>query len=138
MSSSWDRLGRRQQLARAVLDEIGRTGRPAVPATFRAAVDAEFGNFGGFLNEVQLGWYRAFDARLDAVLEDQPDDLPAAVADIRAGLADAMPASRLLLDTHAAHPALRALHEHHRRTLRSATGTNQEPGSRDDRYRPAG
>jgi hypothetical protein len=138
MSGSWDRLHRRQRLVRAVLDEIGRTGRPAVPATFRAAVDAEFGNFGGFLYEVQLGWYRAFDARLDAVLENQPDDLPAAIADIRAGLANTMPDSRMLLETHAAHPTLRVLHEHHRRTLRSATGINLEPGSHDDRYRPAG
>lgn len=152
MSHSWDRQHRRHRLVRAVLSEIGRTGRPAVAARFRAEVDAEFGDFAGFLLEVQLRWYRAFDARLDAVLETEPDDLPAAVADLWAGLADTMPDSRLLLDTHAEHPALRVLHEHHRRTLRAATGLRPEssavgppgrrsdhpPGSHHDRYRPAG
>lgn len=143
MSDSWDRLHRRHRLVRAVLYEIGRTGRPAVAAKFRADVEAEFGDFGGFLAEIQRRWYRAFDARLDTVLETEPDDLPAAVADIWATLADTMPASRLLLDTHDTHPALRALHEHHRRTLRAATGVRHTsstigPGSNHDRYRPAG
>jgi hypothetical protein len=152
MSSSWDRLHRRNRLVRAVLYEVGRTGRPAVAARFRGDVDAEFGDFGGFLVEVQLRWYRAFDARLDTVLENEPEDLPAAVADVWAGLADAMPASRLLLDANAEHSALGPIHAHHRRTLRSATGIRHEsisvgppgrrsedaPGSRDDRYRPAG
>ena len=138
MASSWDRLHRRHRLVHAVLHEIDRTGRPAVAATLRAEVDAEFGDFGGLLTEVQLRWYRAFDARLDLVLENEPDDLPAAVADIWATLADTMPASRLLLDTHAEHPALRASHEHHRLTLRAATGINHESGRHDDRYRPAG
>jgi hypothetical protein len=138
MANEWDRLRRRHRLVHAVLEEVDRTGRPAVAARLRADVDAEFGDFGGFLTEVQLRWYRAFDARLDAVLENEPDDLPAAVADIRAGLAGTMPASRLLLHTHAEHPVLRVLHEHHRRSLRAATGINHELGRRDDRYRPAG
>lgn len=138
MTNSWDRPGRRHRLVHAVLGEIERTGRPAVAARLRADVDAEFGDFGGFLTEVQLRWYRAFDARLDMVLENEPDDLPAAVADIRARLADTMPANHLLLHTHAEHPALRVLHEHHRRTLRVATGIRHESGRHDDRYRPAG
>ena len=145
MSDSWDRLHRRHRLVRAVLHEIGRTGRPAVAAKFRADVHAEFGDFGGFLREVQYRWYRAFDARLDTVLEAEPKDLPAAVADIWTGLAEAMPASRLLLETHAQHPALRELHDHHRRALRAATGKSltigppeHRPGGRHDRYRPAG
>lgn len=119
-------MRRRNRLVAAVLCEIGRTGRPTVAARLRADVDAEFGDFGGFLLEVQLRWYRAFDARMDAVLENQPDDLPAAVADVWCGLADTIPASRLLLDFHAEHPALRALHDHHRRILRDATGINDE------------
>jgi hypothetical protein len=135
---TWDRLHRRHRLVHAVLVEIGRTGRPAVAAKFRADVDAEFGDFGGFLLEVQLRWYRAFDARLDAVLESEPDDLAAAMADSWATLADAMPSSRLLLDTHAAHPALRPLHEHHRRTLRAATGIGQTSGRNDDHYSSTG
>src|SRR5689334_11592073 len=98
MSDSWDRLHRRHRLVRAVLDEIGRTGRVAVGPRLRADVDAEFGDFGELLAEIQRRWYRAFDARLDAMLEREPDDLAAAMADLWAGLADAMPATRLLLD----------------------------------------
>jgi hypothetical protein len=131
MSDSWNRAHRRYQLVHAVLDGIAGTGRPAVPARLAADVDAEFGDFGGFLRDVQLRWYRAFDARLDTVLETEPDDLPAAVADVWRDLSDTMPAARLLLDAHAEHPALTALHEHHRRTLHAATGI------RHDLRRPA-
>jgi hypothetical protein len=136
MSDSWDRLHRRHRLVHAVLYEIGRTGRPAVAAKFRADVDAEFGDFGGFLAEVQRRWYRAFDARLDALLEHEPDELEPAVADIWAALADRMPATRLLLDTHTGHPALRELHAHHRRNLRAALGAHHPPGRNDDRTAP--
>ena len=135
---SWERSHRRDRLVGAVLHEIGRTRRPAVAARYRADVDAEFGSFGGFLLEVQLRWYRAFDARLDAVLENEPDDLAAALDDSWATLADAMPSSRLLLDTHAAHPALRGLHEHHRRTLLAATGIIRQSGRNDDQYSSTG
>lgn len=137
MSDSWDRLHRRHRLVGAVLNEVGRTGRPAVAARYRADVDAEFGDFAGLLLEIQHRWYRAFDARLDALLEHEPDDLAAALADIWAGLAEIMPAARLLLDTHTDHPALRALHAHHRRSLRVALG-GHEGKKNDDRYRPAG
>src|SRR5256885_2242127 len=71
--SLWDREHRRYHLVHAVLDDIARTGRPVLPAGFGPAVDAEFGDFGGFLREVALRWYRAFDARLDALLETWPE-----------------------------------------------------------------
>ena len=135
MSDSWDRLHRRHRLVQAVLCEVGRTARPAVAAKFRADVHAEFGDFGGFLLEVQRRWYRAFDARLDMVLEHEPDDLAAAVADIWADLAETMPAARLLLDTHTDHPALRELHAHHRRSMRAVHETQ---GRTYDRHHSAG
>src|SRR6266508_4519765 len=97
-------MHRRDQLVAAVLCEIGRTGRPTVSARLLADIDAVFGDFGGFLIELQLRWYRAFDARMDAVLETLPDDVSAAVADVWCELGDAMPAARLLLDVHAGHP----------------------------------
>jgi hypothetical protein len=126
MTDSWDRLHRRHRLVHAVLDDIARTDRPAVAPRFAAAIDAEFGDLGGFLRDVQLRWYRAFDARLDALLEDEPADLPGAVAELWRELADTMPAARRLLDFHAGHAALAALDEHHRRTLRAATGIRHE------------
>jgi hypothetical protein len=126
MAASWDRARRRYQLVHAVLDDDARTGRPVVPARYAADVDAEFGDFGGFLRDVQMRWYRAFDARLDTVLEAQPDDVCAAVAGVWRDLCAAQPASRLLLDAHAEHPALAELDGHHRRTLRAATGIKHD------------
>jgi hypothetical protein len=126
MSDSWNRLHRRHELVHAVLDAIASRGKPDIPARFVSAVDAEFGDLGGFLREVQSRWYRAFDARLDMLLEHEPTDLPAAIADLWRGLADTMPAARRLLDAHAAHPALVAGDEHHRRTLRYATGIHHD------------
>lgn len=122
MSDSWARTHRRYRLVQDVLDTVARSGRPVVPAAFTPAVDAEFGGFDGFLRDVQLRWYRAFDARLDALLEDEPDDLEAAIARLRYELDGAMPAAALLLATHSEHPALRALDLDHRRKLRAATG----------------
>jgi hypothetical protein len=122
MSDTWDRTHRRYRLVQDVLENIARTGRPAVPAAFTPAVDAEFGGFGGFLRDVRLRWYRAFDARLDALLEDEPDDLEAALARLHRELAAAMPGAAHLLAAHAEHPALRALDRDHRHKLRAATG----------------
>lgn len=122
MSESWDRTHRRYRLVQDVLENIARSGRPVVPAAFTPAVDAEFGGFDGFLREVRLRWYRAFDARLDALLEDEPDDLEAALTRLRHELTAAMPAAALLLAAHAEHPALRTLDLHHQRTLRAVTG----------------
>jgi hypothetical protein len=122
MSDSWDRTHRRYRLVQDVLENISRSGRPVVPAALTPAVDAEFGGFDGFLRDVRLRWYRAFDARLDALLEDEPDDLDAALAHLRHELAGDMPAAAILLAAHAEHPALRALDLDHQRKLRAATG----------------
>ncbi|MFE3448817.1 hypothetical protein ACFXJ8_07750 [Nonomuraea sp. NPDC059194] len=121
---SWSQSRRRHQLVHAVLAGIAETGRPIVPAELAAEVSAEFGGSEEFLREVQRRWYRAFDARLDAVLEDPPHDLRAPLVRLWHELADAMPAARLLLDAHAGHPALAELDAHHRRTLDAATGVD--------------
>ncbi|MGK5559335.1 hypothetical protein ACSNOI_47845, partial [Actinomadura kijaniata] len=92
-------------------------GVPEVPDRRRAEVDAAFGGFGEFLLEVQRLWYRAFDARLDALLEDRPRDMDAALAALWHGLAADTPGARLLLDAHLDHPALADLHRRHHRML---------------------
>lgn len=119
---SWSRVHRRHRLVHEVLTDIESTRRPEIPARRQAEVDAEFGGFAEFLREVQLRWYRAFDARLDALLEDPPPDMHAALARLWRDLTGTLPATRFLLDAHTDHPALAGLHDRHRRTLHAATG----------------
>lgn len=126
---SWQRVNRRHRLVEAVLAAVAETGEAEVPAAFQAEIEAEFGGFGEFLREVQVRWYRAFDARLDAVLEEGPDDMREALAGLWLDLGDAMPAARHLLDTHIDHPALTSLHDRHQRRLHAATGVLTDPPS---------
>ncbi|MFD9893499.1 hypothetical protein ACFWY9_29495 [Amycolatopsis sp. NPDC059027] len=125
---SWNELHRRQRVVQAVLGEIAESGLPVIPAGRRAELDAEFGGFDGFLREVQFRWYRAFDARLDAVLEEDPADVHAALVRLWHELAAVMPAARLLLDACTGHPALAELDDHHRGRLYQATGVRLDPG----------
>jgi hypothetical protein len=108
-----------------VLDEVVRTGRPEVPVVLRADVDTEFGDFGGFLREVQRRWYRAFDARLDGLLESPPADPPAAARLLWQELAGDLAGTRLLLDGHAEHPALAEFEAWHRRALAEVVGCDE-------------
>ncbi|MFI6910019.1 hypothetical protein ACIBKY_52785 [Nonomuraea sp. NPDC050394] len=121
---SWESSRQRHLLVHAVLADIAATGRPSVSGELAARVAAEFGDFDGLLREVQLRWYRAFDARLDALLEDWPPDIDAALTALWLDLSAAMPGARFLLDAHAGRPALAALDAHHRRTLHAATGVH--------------
>jgi hypothetical protein len=123
---TWERVHKRHELVHAVLDDLSSAGRSTVPARFAAEIEAEFGDFGGFLREVQLRWYRAFDARLDALLENEPDDLRGALIDLWRELVDAMPAARRLLGAYATHPALVPLDRHHRRSVHAVTGISHD------------
>ncbi|MFG2002762.1 hypothetical protein ACGFNU_26740 [Spirillospora sp. NPDC048911] len=130
---SWSRTHRRHQLVHEVLADIGTDGRPEIPVWRQAEVDAEFGGLGQFLVQVQVRWYRAFDARLDALLEAWPQDPPAALDELWLGLSDTMPTARLLLDAHLDHPALEPVHVRHQLMLHAATGIYRKP---DDWPRP--
>ena len=117
MSGAWERTHRRYRLVHAVLDEVARTGQPVVPAALRADVDAEFGDFGGFMREVRRRWQRSFDARLDGLLESPPEHRVAAARALWRELAADLPETRLMLDTYAAHPALAEPAERHQEAL---------------------
>jgi hypothetical protein len=119
-----------------VLDDIAVTARPVIPARLRAAVDAEFGGLGDFLREVQVRWYRAFNARLDDLLEEQPRDLHAALVQLWHDLADTMPTARYLLDSHLDHPKLAAGDARHRSLLHTVTGVDLDPASLPRRSLP--
>lgn len=124
---SWSRSHRRHQLVHEVLADIAGDGRPELPERRQAEVDAEFGGLEGFLLELQVRWYRAFDARLDALLEAWPPDLPAALDELWLDLSDTMPTARFMLDAHLHHPALEPLHAKHQLMLHGATGVYRKP-----------
>jgi hypothetical protein len=123
MSETWERRHRRYRLVDDVLDDATRRGARAV---FRQhdAIAAEYGDagVGGFLTDVQRRWHRAFEARLDVVLESGDADPAAAVAVLWQTLARTLPGTRLVLDAYADHPALAGAEARHRARLRAATG----------------
>ncbi len=125
MSGAWERTHRRYDLVHTVLDEVAKSGWPVVPTALRDEIDEVFGDFGTFLRDVQRRWYQTFDARLDDLLENPPDDLAGAVRELWQDLDRDQIAARVLLDGHAAHPALVAGDVGHRRSLLTATGVDQ-------------
>jgi hypothetical protein len=127
MTGAWERSRRRHRLVEDVLARVARRGA-AEDVVLDAAVAAEYGDegLGGLLRDVQRRWDRAFEARLDVVLETTDardrEDLRVAVAQVWSATAAQHPAARTLLDAHRGHPALRAGHRHTRRLLLAATG----------------
>ena len=106
----------------AVLADIARTGRPEI--TRPEEVATAFGDPDGLLRLAQHRWYAAVYAHLDALLEDPPPDLPAAVGGLWRSLAARHAPVRALLDAHAHHPTLRAADRHHRRVLLETVGVD--------------
>lgn len=127
MPEAWDRVRRRHALVEQVLDRVGDSGASALPR-WHDRIEAEYvgEGLGGFLRDVQWRWHRAFDARLDALLESDPTDPATAVAELWQELTASKPATRLVLDAYAGHPALAAADTRHRRMLRLATGVELE------------
>jgi hypothetical protein len=130
MSESWERRHRRYRLVDDVLDDAIRTGVQAV-CRHHDAIAAEYGTegLGGFLIDVQRRWHRAFEARLDVVLESGDGDPATAVGALWQTLAHTLPGTRLVLDAYADHPALTGAEARHRAMLRAATGVDL-PASR--------
>jgi hypothetical protein len=122
MSMAWERTHRRYDLTQTVLAEVARTGRPDIPAGLLGEIEKLYGDLDTFLSDLRRRWYLTFDARLDALLEHRPPDMAHAVADLRRDLDREQPAFRLLFE---AHPARTTVDDHHRATLRAATGVDE-------------
>lgn len=122
MSMAWERTHRRYELTHAVLADVTRTGRADIPAGLLGEIDTLYGDLDTFVADLRRRWYLTFDARLDALLEHSPPDMARAVADLRRDLDREQPAFRLLFE---AYPADTAVDDHHRATLRAATGVDQ-------------
>jgi hypothetical protein len=122
--TGWQQVHRRADLLNAVLDEVSRTRSPQVAVGLMPDIEEEFGDLDEFLLAVHLRWSTAFAARLDAVLEVAPDDLPAALARLHTDLAAARPALRAVLDNYHDNKALAAAEERQWRQLVAATGVH--------------
>ncbi|RZS31459.1 hypothetical protein EV193_114152 [Herbihabitans rhizosphaerae] len=125
MSVSWDRAHRRYELVNAVLGDVAWTGTPEISESRRAEIDREYGEFGEFLADVQRRWYRTFDARLDAVLEDADSDgdaLAGATAVLWRQVAVDLWPTCVLLNAHAGHASIAPIEAHHAERLFAVTG----------------
>jgi len=117
------------RLIREVLAEVVRTGRPEVARL--GDVEATFGSVEAFLLALHHRWRTAFFARLDALLEDPPDDFDASVVALWTDPTTGGRGLRALLDAHVEHPALAAAHERERvRVLRDLGVDVPPPASR--------
>ena len=103
---SWASTHRRNAVVKAVLADVGRRGPGAVEA-WLPRLEAEFDDFGQFLQHAQRRWNTHWAARMDLLIErGQAQDAKAVQGQWRR-LARALPGTRELLDAYAAHPALR-------------------------------
>ena len=131
MSAAWERVHERYRVASAVLEDVRRSGRPDAVAGWSEEIEAAFGDLDAFLQHVQRRWYTAIAARVDAVLESDVGDRTTAVRGAWEDLSRHDPASRIVLDAYAAHPALQHGERQHGRllaaALRSPTPEAAEP-----------
>jgi hypothetical protein len=109
-------------LIRQVLAEVVRTGRPEIVR--QGDVEATFGTVDAFLRALHHRWRTAFFARLDALLEDPPDDLDAAVVALWTDPTTGGRGLRALLDAHADSPALAAAQDRERRVVLRDVGVD--------------
>lgn len=121
--AEWDRARRRYRLVHELAAAFEKKG-PQALAERRADLIAEYGDLGDFLRDAQRRYLTAAYARLDAVIEEAPGDPEAAVTDVLAGVAEAYPALRRLLEDHAGHPALAEGKARFRRAVLAATGVD--------------
>lgn len=109
-------------LIRQVLAEVVRTGRPEIVR--QRDVEATFGSVEAFLLALHHRWRTAFLTRLDALLEDPPDDLDAAVVALWTDSTTGGRGLRALLDAHADSPALATAQDRERRMVLRDVGVD--------------
>ncbi|GAA5141090.1 hypothetical protein [Pseudonocardia adelaidensis] len=92
-----------------------------------AELEAELGSRDAALLALHYRWRTAFFARLDALLEDAPADLDAALSALWTDPAIGGRGLSALLDAHADHPAVAAAQERERRLLHRDLGVELPP-----------
>lgn len=103
---SWKDYERRQHILDGVLEDVTASGTWRVPARWRPEIDAAFGGEAEFAQALYPRWFAALTARLDAVLQTRPADLPEAAAREARQLAREHRALFALLSGYSGHPVL--------------------------------
>ena len=119
---SWEDYHRRARVVDGVLHDVAASRNGQIPAQWWPEIRVVFGGDGGFAGALYHRWFAALTARLDAVLEEWPADLPDAAAQAARLLARERPALFGLLSAYASHPVLAAVREREKEFLAWAPG----------------
>lgn len=107
----------RSELLLAVVEHVRRTGDTVAWWGDVPGLADEFGSADNVLRALHRRWHVRLLARLDALLEDPPAEMPRAVTTAWEKLAAENPAWRALLHAYRGHPALRDAEARQRRLL---------------------
>lgn len=130
MSAAWQRVHNRYRVAAGVLEDVSRSGSAETISRWSDDVEAAFGDLDSFLRHVQRRWYTALGARVDQILEEEVSDRQGAVRAAWQELSGLDPASRLILDAYADHPALQHGERRHSHLLGAALRPPHEAGDK--------
>lgn len=119
---TWQDHVRRQRILDGVLDDVAASGSRRIPARWRPQIEETFADEAGFVLALYPRWFAALTARLDAVLEARPADLPDAAARAARQLAGERPVLFALLAAYSGDPALESVRQRERRYLDWAPG----------------
>ena len=120
---SWETVRRRYRLLDGFAQDFARSGQQAV-TEWQSAIEAEYGDFGDLLRDVQRRYLTAAEARLDAVLEASPEHAEASVIAALAEVSRSYPQFAHVLEEHSGHPALAKGTARFRHSVLIATGTD--------------
>src|SRR5437764_6209805 len=102
--AGWQAVRRRYRLLDGFARDFARSGHQAVNE-WQSAIEAEYGDFGDLLRDIQRRYLTAAEARLDAVLEASPEHPEASVIAALTEVARSYPQFAHLLEKHTGHPA---------------------------------
>lgn len=103
--------------------DIARGGQRGL-TQWQPAIEAEYGNVGNFLGDIQRRCFTTVLARLDSVIETNPADTQASIAVVFAEAASVLPDLWQVLRDHAGHPALAEGSARFRRSVLVGTGVD--------------
>lgn len=129
--TGWNTARRRYRLVHDAAADIVRNRQRGL-TRWQPAIEAEYGNVDNFLRDIQARYFTTVLARLDAVIEANPDDPQAPTAAVFAEAARVHPDLWQVLHDYAGHPALAEGSARFRRSALAGTGIDPAalmPGS---------
>ena len=121
--TGWNTAKRRYRLVHHAAADVARTGQSGL-TRWQPAIEAEYGNVGNFLRDIQRRYFTAALARLDSVIETDPGDPKAPVAAVFAEVAGVYPQLWQVLRDNAGHPALAEGNARFRHAVLAGTGVD--------------